>query len=68
TNIPTIGTTAFLVTSQGASSKLVRASLEALYADPPLREDLIPKSLAVEYPGFNAFHPEAQRYFTETLR
>jgi TRAP transporter TAXI family solute receptor len=68
TNIPTIGTTAFLVTSQGAPSKLVRASLEALYADPPLREDLIPKSLAVEYPGFNAFHPEAQRYFTETLR
>ncbi|MDG2222949.1 MAG: serine/threonine-protein kinase [Rubripirellula sp.] len=67
-SIPTIGTTAFLVSSKGASSKLVRASLEALYSDPPLREDLISKSLAIELLGFVAFHPEAQRYFTELLQ
>ncbi|MEM8666974.1 MAG: serine/threonine-protein kinase [Planctomycetota bacterium] len=65
--IPTVGTTAFLAAKKNAPSSLVRAALDALYADPPLLESLIPKAGAAEWQDLG-FHDEARRYFTEYVR
>lgn len=64
--IPTVGTTAFLVTKKNAPSDLIRASLEALYSPPALREGMIPKSGYSDWRGF-VFHDEARRYYEESL-
>ncbi|MEM1067972.1 MAG: TAXI family TRAP transporter solute-binding subunit, partial [Planctomycetota bacterium] len=65
--IPTVGTTAFLAAKKNAPSSLVRAALDALYADPPLLESLIPKAGAAEWQDLG-FRDEARRYFTEYVR
>ena len=60
--ISTVGTTAFLAVRDDAPADMVTALLDALYADPPPRGDLIPRRMAAEWQGL-AFHPAARRYY-----
>ncbi|TWT54165.1 Serine/threonine-protein kinase PrkC [Rubripirellula amarantea] len=65
--IATVGTTAFLTVRDDAPADLVTAMLEALYADPPPRSDLIPRRRAAEWQGL-AFHPAARRYYQSVAK
>ena len=61
-NVPTVGTTAFLVARDDTPSELVIAFLEALYQEPPPCLGLLPRSLAGEW-GEKSFHPAARSFF-----
>lgn len=63
-SIPTVGTTAFLAAREDAPAELVVAVLHALYQEPTLYRELIPRQLAAEWQGL-AFHPAARRYFEQ---
>ncbi len=54
-DIPTVGTTAFLVACEDTPSELVFAFLEALYQEPKPCHDLLPRSQAKEWRA-QAFH------------
>lgn len=63
--IPTIGTTAFLAARADAPDQMIVAALDALYQDPPPFAGLIPRNQAAEWQGL-AFHPAARHYYLET--
>lgn len=60
--LATVGMPSFLTTPMDASNVLVRAALDAIYAEPKLSPNLIPKQIAREFESMQ-MHPEARRYF-----
>lgn len=60
--IKTLATTAMLVVPKDASSRLVEECLSAVYAEPPLTDDLIPKELASVWQGL-PYHEASRRYY-----
>jgi len=63
--VPTIGTTAFLAARVDSPSALVVAALEALYAEPTMFPELIPRSHAAEWQGL-VFHPAAREFYAKS--
>ena len=61
--LPTVATTAFLAARHDAPAKLVSALLHALYEQPLIFADLIPRRRAAEWQGL-IYHVEARRYFS----
>ena len=62
-NLPTVATTAFLTGRHDAPAKLVSALLHALYEQPLIFADLIPRQRAAEWQGL-IYHAEARRYYS----
>jgi TRAP transporter TAXI family solute receptor len=62
--IKTLATTAMLVVSKEASSRLVEECLSAVYAEPTLTEGLITKDLAAGWQGL-PYHEAARRYYAQ---
>jgi TRAP transporter TAXI family solute receptor len=60
--IPTVGTTAFLVATDDTPASLVTAVLQAIYQEPPPFKGLISRSQLTEWPSV-AFHPAARQFF-----
>ncbi|MDM4019119.1 serine/threonine-protein kinase [Roseiconus lacunae] len=60
--LPTVGTTAFLAARRDTPSELVQATLELLYREPTIIENLIPRDRTAEWQGLD-FHPTARQYF-----
>jgi TRAP-type uncharacterized transport system substrate-binding protein len=60
-DIPTVGTTAFLAARDDTPSALVIAFLQALYQEPPPCRGLLPQSQAGEWPTV-AFHKAARPF------
>ncbi|MEL7267518.1 MAG: serine/threonine-protein kinase, partial [Planctomycetota bacterium] len=62
--VQTVGTTAFLATRTDTPNRLITATMEALYGQPPLITGMISKERAAEYQGWT-MHPAARRYYHE---
>jgi len=60
--ILSVGLPSFLATRTETPAALVRVALEAIYADPPLSAQLIPRRSAAEFQGLQ-FHPAARDFF-----
>lgn len=62
--LPSVGMTAFLATRIDTSDVLVRAALEAVYSEPKLLPNLIPKRGAAEFQNMQ-LHPAAHAFFDQ---
>ncbi len=60
--VSTVGMTAYLVATTSTPDSLVREALNALYADPKIASNLIPKELVGEWQGL-LFHRAARQFF-----
>ena len=63
TDIPTVGTAAFLAAHEDTPSELVIAVLDAIYQTPPPFPGLIPREQAIEWQELLLLHDAAREYY-----